>query len=225
LKGRQKNRLFLSILAILMLTAIMGACSHNKESNAEGKHRAKVYMEGSFSINMDDPRATVGDADYVFLARVDKKGKTVYKNKVQIETENGTKEIATPYTNYKVTVLKNIKGSLQTDQSIPVQKAGGIDKKGESIVTFEDDALPEVGKTYVFLAYVQDDGSLLISGPHSNTLVANIDRTVTSQTVDAYAKQSDVVSYYEKAYDHQIITDRKRSISKYDTSAINQVAY
>ncbi|MED4967122.1 hypothetical protein P9759_09090 [Heyndrickxia coagulans] len=55
---------------------------------------------------MDNPEETVGDADYVFLARVDEKTGTEYKNTTQIETEDGTKEISTPYTNYKVTVLE-----------------------------------------------------------------------------------------------------------------------
>lgn len=217
MKFTQKGFSLLSIMLVFVLTIILGACSNNKELNTERKHLSRVYMDGTFSINMDDPRETVGDADYVFLARVDEKGDTVYKNTVQIETEKGTKEISTPYTNYKVTVLKNIKGNLQTDQSIPVQKVGGIDKQGDSIVTFEDDTLPEVNKTYVFLAYAQDDGSLLISGPHSNTLVSNIGKAVTSKTVKSYADKSDVVSYYEKALKNQITTDRKRSISKYDS--------
>ncbi|WMM89232.1 hypothetical protein Q7C09_11455, partial [Heyndrickxia coagulans] len=83
---------------------------------------------------------------------VDEKTGTEYKNTTQIETEEGTKEISTPYTNYKITVLENIKGELETDKPIPVQKAGGISEDGSSIVTFDDDNLPEVGQSYVFLA-------------------------------------------------------------------------
>ncbi|MEC5269507.1 hypothetical protein ABER60_07815 [Heyndrickxia coagulans] len=101
---------------------------------------------------MDNPEETVGDADYVFLARVDEKTGTEYKNTTQIETEDGTKEISTPYTNYKVTVLENMKGELETDTSIPVQKAGGISEDGSSIVTFDEDNLPAAGQSYVFLA-------------------------------------------------------------------------
>ncbi|MED4343888.1 MULTISPECIES: hypothetical protein [Heyndrickxia] len=71
---------------------------------------------------MDNPEETVGDADYVFLARVDEKTGTEYKNTTQIETEDGTKEISTPYTNYKVTVLENMKGEWRLTHLFPFKK-------------------------------------------------------------------------------------------------------
>ena len=35
----------------------------------------------------------------------------------------------------------------------------------------DDDCLPEEGKEYIFLAYAQPDGALLVSGPNSNVMV------------------------------------------------------
>lgn len=49
---------------------------------------------------------------------------------------------------------------------------------------YEDDTLPEEGKSYVFLAYAQVDGSLLISGPNSNEYVDGIKRDVTSEKME-----------------------------------------
>lgn len=67
-------------------------------------------MDGTFAVDVDDPNETVGDADYVFLGRVDEDVDTLYKDPVTIETSDGAKEVSTPYTNYQVTVLQNIKG-------------------------------------------------------------------------------------------------------------------
>ncbi|MEZ0119680.1 UNVERIFIED_ORG: hypothetical protein ABRZ91_003637 [Heyndrickxia coagulans] len=215
--SQKKTLLPLVVVLVLIAAMAMGACSHHSATNKTSKHPKKVQMDGTFSINRDNPEETVGDADYVFLARVEEKTGTAYKNTTQIETEEGTKEISTPYTNYKITVLENMKGELETDKPIPLQKAGGISKDGSSIVTFDDDVLPEVGQSYVFLAYAQDDGSLLVSGPKSNTEVSGIDDTDTSDTIESSSvNHSSVMKTYKNALKHQIKSDRKRSVSKYD---------
>ncbi|BBN98746.1 hypothetical protein [Sporolactobacillus terrae] len=212
---KHKSSIFLEVLLVLSVITVLGACS-NKVTNQ--KNLKKVYVEGSFSINVDSPRATVGDADYVFVGRVIQKDKTSYKDTVTVETANGgAKEVSTPYSNYKVSVLKNIKGNLKVDSSIPIQKFGGVNKDHTEIVLYEDDQLPEENKTYVFLAYAQDDGSLLISGPNSNKIIGDNSNEATAKNISLYAKKSDVISDYQNAYEHQIETKRDRSISKYDT--------
>jgi len=218
MRYKKKKHFFLSIFSIFSFLFFTTACSGpDQASNTNEGKPSVIRMDGSFTVNMDNPQETVGDADYVFLARVNQKVNTVYKDPVTIETESGTKEISTPYTNYEVTVLKNIKGSLQLDTNIPIQKAGGNDKDDSSIVLYEDDNLPEVGKAYVFLAYAQDDGSLLVSGPHSNTFVKNINKAITSKKIPDDIEKSEVISKYKNANKNQVVRDRDRSISKYDT--------
>lgn len=73
--------------------------------------------------------------------------------------ERGRKEYATPYTNYNVEVVQNIKGQLNQDKSIIIQKCGGINQDKESYVIKEGDYLPEVGNTYIFIIFAQDDGT------------------------------------------------------------------
>ncbi|MES1041777.1 hypothetical protein [Peribacillus simplex] len=156
--GKKKVQLIASLLFIVSVSLIVSACSNSKKdvsnvSSEDKKNLKVIQMDGTFAINVDDPKETVGDADYVFIGRVDEDVDTVYKDPVTIETSDGTKEVSTPYTNYKVRVLQNIKGDLVTDTSIPIQKTGGINEDGSSVVLFEDDTLPEEGKSYVFLAY------------------------------------------------------------------------
>ncbi|MFJ7467253.1 cell surface protein [Peribacillus frigoritolerans] len=221
--GKKKVRLLASLLFIVSLSLIVSACSNSKKDvNSEDKKNLKVIqMDGTFAVDVDDPNETVGDADYVFIGRVDEDVDTLYKDPVTIKTSDGTKEVSTPYTNYQVTVLQNIKGDLVTDTSIPIQKAGGINEDGSSVVLYEDDALPEEGQSYVFLAYAQDDGSLLVSGPNSNEYVEGIKQDVTSEKMEKgkaslNEKATEVVSEYENAYENEISTDRDRSESEFD---------
>ncbi|WP_052404896.1 hypothetical protein [Bacillus rubiinfantis] len=86
---------------------------------------------------------------------------------------------------------------------------------------YEDDTLPEEGKAYVFLAYTQDDGSLLVSGPNSNKYVEDINQNMTAKkmargTTFLDKDALDVISEYKNAYEDEKTTDRDRSISKFD---------
>ncbi len=181
----------------------------NKTSSIENQIS---YIEGSYSINVDDFRALAGDADYVFSAEVTGIEGYIYKNPVMIETVTGAKRITTPYTDYSIRVIENIKGKLQTKDDIIIQKAGGISEDGRITVIFERDVLPEIGKTYIFYAYVQDDGSLLSAGPNSCLKLAN-------EVNNGKKKVKAADSTYKKVldgYNHQIETDRPRSKSKYE---------
>lgn len=216
-RHKKKLQIVLSLSLLLSLSFFIAGCS-NSLSASELKKLPVSHLEGSFAINVDNPKETVGDADYVFLARVDQLVDTEYRYPVTIETANGTKEVTSPYTNYKVTVLKNIKGNLQTNTSMPITKSGGVDEDNASVILYEDDNLPVVKKIYVFLAYTQEDGTLLISGPNSNILVGNSDKTETISNLPSALKTSKIVSLYEDSTIKQIVKERKRFVSKYNAN-------
>ncbi|WP_226002355.1 hypothetical protein [Paenibacillus sp. BJ-4] len=65
-------------------------------------------------------------------------------------------------------MLDNVKGDLQKDVSILIQKSGGLSEDKSTYLLYNDDFLPQKGKAYVFTAAVQPHGSLLVSGPNSN---------------------------------------------------------
>lgn len=204
---------------------VLSGCGTQGETGVPGKAEsgdpAVARLHGSFSVDVNDPAATVGDADYVFVARVDSQDGTVHKNLVTIETEDGAEEASDPYTNFHVTVIENIKGELKTGESIPLQKAGGMTEDGATLVLYEDDALPAVGGAYVFLAYAQEDGSLLVAGPNSSLAVErslSIGRIGDGSDLAPIVRkldESQTVQRYEKAAEEQIVTDRDRSVSDY----------
>lgn len=83
-------------------------------------------MHADFAINVDEPREVVEIIDYYFIAKVEEEVDTEYRHSVGLETENGYMNVGEPYTNYKISVMQNIKGDLKTDENIYIYiKRGG----------------------------------------------------------------------------------------------------
>lgn len=172
-----------------------------------------ITMHGSFVYDPNNINESVGMVDYVFTGTVVSNNGTIYKDTVTMEDENGKpKDVSTPYTDYTIQVSSNIKGNLQIDEPIRVLKKGGITQKNTEIYLFENDVLPEEGKAYIFLAFAQPDGSLLISGPNSNVLI-----TATENYSNTGKNTDSTLETYLDAYKNQIIPiDRERFTSIYE---------
>lgn len=156
------------------------------------------YLRGTYSIDYSDMNAIVGDADYVFVGTVVSNDETVYKDTI-------------PYTNYTVNVTENIKGNLITSKAIPIQKSGGLSKDGTEYIIYEDDELPVVGNSYIFFAYAQPDGTLLISGPVSNM---NLNSNPRGRSVSS--EQSNEYAEVVEACNNQIDSGRERFKASYE---------
>ncbi|SCP97334.1 hypothetical protein [Anaerobium acetethylicum] len=188
-------------LNVLMFMAIVifGGCSNENFSKGD---LPVTYLSGSYSIDVNDLSQVIGDADYVFVAEVKEEIRTIYKNKVTIETDDGMKEISDPYTEYSIAVIDNLKGNLRKSEAFSIIKHGGISSDNLSVVLYEDDILLETNKYYIISAYAQPDGSLLISGPNSNLA---LEGTIISEIVS-----SDEYKEYENACENEVITGRIR---------------
>ena len=71
---------------------------------------------------------------------------------------------------FKVQVAKNIKGELPTETT--VYKHGGHFINGNEVIVKADDEsytpMPEVGKQYLFLAFEQESGEVIIADYYGN---------------------------------------------------------
>lgn len=205
MKVKSQKKVFIAIGAVVLvaIVCVVGVVIFKNSSSVEP---AVKRMRATFSIDLSDPKAVVGNADYVFVGKVDAQNDTEYKDSVQVESEDGKpEEVASPYTNYSVTVTENIKGKLAPNDTIKIQKSGGFSKDKKECYLYEGDELPEVGKTYIFVAYAQQDGSLLLSGPMSNIPV---DENNYKDSKD-YKEIAD-------AFANQIVSSRERFTSVYD---------
>lgn len=76
---------------------------------------------------------------------------------------------------FKVQVVKNIKGELPTETT--VYKYGGHFINGNEVIVKVDDEsytpMPEVGKQYLFLAFEQENGEVIIADYYGNVDYTN----------------------------------------------------
>ena len=174
------------ILSAFLIAASLTACA-SKPAEWNGK---TIYTHVLLGINETDLFQYVGSVDYVFVGKVLEADHMI--------TEENDKST------YGIRVEKNIKGQLIHD--IRCSKHGGLLEDG-TLLLYESDrirdtGLPEVGKTYIFMAYAQSDGSLLLSEFYGNT---------------EYTEES--LAQFENYHQNQIVSERERFVSKYDACA------
>ncbi|MBC2100646.1 cell surface protein [Listeria booriae] len=167
------------------------------------KEKIPTYeIRSTYTVDVDNPEEVVGSVDYVFVGKVLEETGTSYKNKVPVEVDSDTIEyIGDAYTNYKVKVISNIKNELVTDNVIEIAKLGGIREDKSAYDVFEDDELPVQGETYIFTAFTQDDGSLLVSGANSNI---RFDEKPSKVNTEKAVASTEEYQEYQEAVDNQI---------------------
>lgn len=201
----------------LLIVLIAFIYMNNKQTNYSSSADADIptyAIHGNYDLDMNNKFERVGSADYVFVGTVTEDTGVVYENHVPIEQEDGsTKYIGDAYSNYKIKVVSNLKNELVTYQEIPIKKQGGIREDGSAIDIFEDDVLPEVGETYIFIAYAQEDGSLRVAGPNS-TIPFSEEKSAKSETA---VVKTDEYKSYENAVENQIEGNNEPQVSTFDS--------
>ncbi|MCD7727879.1 MAG: hypothetical protein LUH57_05995 [Ruminococcus sp.] len=177
----------LVIAAVILLIVFKG---NSKEDNAD----SISYVDGLFIIDYDDLREVAGSNDYIFVGQVISEGKT-----------EDDEELPLPVTEFKIRVEENIKGELITDEDITIYKSGGISDETGMLTLYEDDCMPEAGNRYVFYAFAQPDGTLLLSGPVSNVLIGSAD-TQGANASDDYSENQEYLAALD-AYENEIESD------------------
>ena len=197
------------IIFITICCLLFCGCKANNSSNAK---KETATMQAEYSIDINSYEELVGDADYVIVGKVIKNIETVYEDKVLIEQEDGSeKEVGTPYTHYEVEIIENLKGQLDKKNNIEIIKSGGLSEDNTYYELYDNDILPEVGQTYIWFIYAQNDGSNLVSGANS-TLPLEDDTQISAESIGevrAVSKEEIIT-----AIQNQILTDRQRFTSK-----------
>ncbi|WP_127849119.1 hypothetical protein [Lacticaseibacillus hulanensis] len=181
----------IGLSAILVATVTFFAFT-GKNQSVSPQNVPVIEAHTEYAINVDNPDVIVSHADLTFVATVIAQDKTTYSDKVPLENADGsTTMVGSAYTHYTVDVLKVLKGKISCG-SIKIVKTGGIREDKSAINVLEGDFMPKVGRTYVFNAYVQDDGTILLSGQNSNV-------AVSGGTKADIAQDDNVATYQEAA--------------------------
>lgn len=108
------------------------------------------------ATDISDMQSVVGSVNCIFVG-------VVKESDTLIFDYDGKSE-------FKVQVVKNIKGELPTETT--VYKHGGYFINGNEVIVKADDEsytpMPEVGKQYLFLAFEQESGEVIIADYYGN---------------------------------------------------------
>lgn len=195
-----KKRLIISLGCLSIIAVFICSVFVFTDSSAQ---LPISYTEANIAYDASDLREAIGVSDYVFVGTV-------------LEAEDAhylmvAETFGIPFTNYTIQVDENIKGNLVTDTAIEITKEGGISYDNSCIIVFENDEMPQIGETYIFRAFAQTDGSLLISGPQSNVLLDQYG------TMQADLAETSLITQYLDAYENEINPGiRESATSLYD---------
>ncbi len=166
------------------------------------------YLHGQYALDVENPYEVVGFSDYVFVAKVDEKIRTIYEyNKVD-KRMHVYKITGEPYTQYPITVIENIKGDIEKNIPITLEQFGGVSSDKRYIQLMEGDEILESGSFYIIVASSRRDGRLSLFSPRGYKKMRIENETEIFDTQE----YKDFVEYRE----NEVMFDRKRFNSKYN---------
>jgi hypothetical protein len=142
-----------------------------------------------------DPVSATAVSGYLFVAKVNKitdyhANKLLRKFPAFIEED--LEKLKGGYSEFEVSIVKNIKGDLPEGEDIQIYSGDGYDTTLTYITQSGDHGLPVVGNTYLFRCVATSDNNLVVLADNGQTL---LDGEVNAENVEAF----EVVRTYEDA--------------------------
>ncbi|MDD2518273.1 MAG: hypothetical protein PHI05_01620 [Bacilli bacterium] len=190
----------LIFIGLLFLTIIgTNLCVENNIVYTNNNEKGMSYSNSIADSN--DLQKFSGLVDYIFVGKVENVIGTFFNESLP--------EI--PYTRYGIRVLKNLKGNL-IEKTI-VSKNGGYENN--KLILFDDNGFPQKNEIYVFFAFAQEDGEILLATIDGNI---KLDINDFNFSIDGTSnlKEEEKLYKYTNAIKNRKEYDRERYISKYE---------
>ncbi len=128
-----------------------------RKPSVEDADLPPLQQTADYLFDPCDKEMMSGFSDYIAAAYVEETNGTVYQD----VREDAGQVKGTPYTEYNVTILRNIKGDLTTSETVKLYQYGGvsIDEKNLVFIT----PLLESGRYYVLYLSTADDHNLYVN--------------------------------------------------------------
>lgn len=141
---KKKILLAIALMVLVLIGYVAGVTKKGTEALVD------------FATDISDMQSVVDSVNCIFVG-------VVKESDTLIFDYDGKSE-------FKVQVVKNIKGELPTETT--VYKHGGHFINGNEVIVKVDDEsytpMPEVGKQYLFLAFEQESGEVIIADYYGN---------------------------------------------------------
>ena len=146
---KKKILLAIALMVLVLIGYVAGVTKKGTEALVD------------FATDISDMQSVVDSVNCIFVG-------VVKESDTLIFDYDGKSE-------FKVQVAKNIKGEIPTETT--VYKYGGRFINGNEVIVKVDDEsytpMPEVGKQYLFLAFEQENGEVIIADYYGNVDYTN----------------------------------------------------
>ncbi len=168
----------------------------------------KEKLEASYLFDTDDKELMSGASKYIVIAYLNKITGTSYKD---VEIVKGEAK-GTPFTNYTMNIVKNIKGNLKIENDIPVLQYGGVSIDGKKMVFLYP--LLEENTPYVLYLDVIDSDLCL----NKAYVIPEVDSFEELKNVSETDTKIDIIEECILAYENEDpkYATRKNGKSPYD---------
>ncbi|MFV0504516.1 MAG: hypothetical protein ACK5LT_11235 [Lachnospirales bacterium] len=161
-----KKKLVILTAVIAVFVTTVGVIQINSNQISQISESKSTY-----GIDINDTSARIGFSDYVFVGEIIEKVGTEYRHYAKEQNGNDITGTGSPYTEYKVKIIENIKGDLPLNDELTFFQAGGLTEDKQNIEIYEGDELMEENNAYIIKISVQPDETLLASGSNNNTQI------------------------------------------------------
>lgn len=221
-----KRKIVISLAIILFCLGFVSYQNYTSKRNITFYKGLPVnYTHATFAYDTSTLPKAIGSSDYAFLCKVNKIIRTEYKNPVEVEvdTEN-TKIVYDPYTVYSITVVKNIKGNLQTDSEIELLQYGGINYDKKSYTFLEGSEYLSEGEYYVLMPdAMSEKGEIEVADKNKIFPIGNdIDLEKTKSGENILSKFSQALKNQEIPLTAEGKKIKNNYASKYDIKYVNE---
>lgn len=171
------KRKWMIALAVVCVASLIGVVIYQLKKEPDYKINT---IQGSYAFDHDDYVYYLREVDYAFVGKIEENLGTEYIEEETMEE----KETGTPYTKYQVSVSKIIKGDIEGGETLYVKKMGGLSKDKKEYYLCEEDNIPKEEEYYVFMAYAQKNGELLVAGKNSTIPTNEKNTTKTGKKIE-----------------------------------------
>ena len=207
--SRMKRKGFVAGIIILVLIACISGSHFLSLYLRQRQYTNRVFslpdnfeelprksMATGYLFDPDDKRLMSGFSDHIAVAVVEKISGTSYE-RVSVAVD-GTIS-GTPYMNYEIKIIRDIKGQLTKDSSIPLFEYGGVSIDGQYV----EYITPFLGKGKCYVVYLSsvNNGNLYLNQAYAladaalekdgnGEIIGLSDESAIQEYVDAYDNQN-----------------------------------
>lgn len=164
-------------------------------------------VEGEFVYDTTNKYETVGFYNCVFAGTVSNIDGVIFPFEESYLAEDGEEVVLSGpmFTKMLISVTEVIKGNLEIGNQVETYKLGGYSDTENCYYLLDKDVYPEIGKEYLFLGNIDENGILWISAPETAIPLESNSSAISTYSESGQTEdRQSIMDTYTDAYQNEI---------------------